>query len=259
MKELIHLHLQILALPEDARPETGVNFSREEDDSEGIELLPDALQAEVAALRQAINATLPEDFDYFAFAGDAEEGPSFSLEHERMPAAGSEDGTFHPERSLVEQLRELDWEAQRADAGQARQQFDSVLYLTERMSQPLPSAKGLQREFREETRDFIKEKRVIADRIHLLYWEEERELMEADFADGDALRAALPDLIAQGADVITVVVWGKPLPVERIDALLAQGQKTLREQVAARLKAVEAGDEQEGHGEETLPGSGESV
>ena len=53
--------------------------------------------------------------------------------------------------------------------------------------------------------------------------------MESEYADTDAFRAALPGTLVRGGEVITVVAGGKPLPVERIDALKAAAQKSARE------------------------------
>ena len=115
--------------------------------------------------------------------------------------------------------------------------MDGILYLTDQMAGPLRSTKSLQRDFRETAREFIKEKRADAARIHLMYWDEEKKMMEVDFADGEALRTALPSFVARGAEVITIMARGEPLPIERIDALMAHAQKTLRERVSARMRA----------------------
>ena len=252
MKEIIALDETIRALALDFLPEDSIDFSRDEV-GDGVALLPEEIQTRIASLQQAINAALPEDFDYFAFVGVSDEPPMFSLHYERMPAGGSVDGTFQPDRSLIEQLPEVNWEEQRAKAVKFQQTLDAIVEMNERTSGPLRSAKALQREFREEAREFIKEKRVDAGRIHVLYWDDEHELMEAAFDDGGALREALSGLIARGSEIITIIAWGKPLPVERIDTLKSEAQKTLRER-------LEAGDdptgEEPGDGEQK-PGDGE--
>ena len=238
MKEVIALDEAIRALALDSLSEEGIDFSRDEV-GDAVELLPAELRTATASLQQAINATLPEDFDYFVFVAYPDEPASFGLDFEQMPAGGSEDGTFQPERSLIEQLREMDWEEQRTKAVKLQESWDDFFQLQERASKPLRSAKALQREFREEAREFIKEKRVDPARIHVLYWDDENEMMEAAFDDGEALREALPSLIARGSEVITIVAWGKPLPVERIDALKSEAQQTLRERLAADMKSAE--------------------
>ena len=244
MKELLALHEKILALPEDGRPEEGINFSRAEEDQEGVDSLPEDLQAEVNALRGAINAVVPEDFEYFAFAGDTEEEPSFGLDYNRGSAGGSHGGDLVPERSLVEQLRDFVWEERRNSASEHRQSMEDLVKLMDRLSRPPRAAKAVQREFREEMQRFVREKRGDASRLHLMYWDEEHEMMEIHFETAEELRDVLPGMIARGSEVVTVVAWGKPLPVERIDALMIQGQQALRERMARR--AEEAREESEG-------------
>ena len=244
MQEIIALHQKILSLPEEARPTEGVNFSRAEEDSEHVGELPAELQAELASLRQAINEALPEDFDYFVFVGQPDEEPLFDLLFDQMPAASSEDDFFQADRPLVEQLRELNWDEQRESAVDFKETLDGMSYLTARATEPLRSTKSLQREFREEAKEFIKAKRSDGDHIHILYWDDEAEkMMEAKFADGEALRDSLPSLVARGLDVVTLVVWGKPLPVERIDALMTQAQNALRERMAAEFEKAQAEEE----------------
>jgi hypothetical protein len=252
MKEILTLHQKILALPENVRPEEGIDFSRE-DAGEDIDLLPSELRDELEAVREAIKGVVPEDFDYFAFAGQPDEDPFFGLECERMPVnCAPADGEFEPDRSLIEQLREVNWEKARAKAAKLRKDMDDILYAVKKLSEPLRSTKSWQREFREETREFVKEKRADAGRIHVLYWDEEKGMMEADFDDGEALREALPDFIVQEAEIIAIVAQGKPLPVERIDALKAQAQKTLRERVRSSVRtATEEKATQEAQTEET--------
>ena len=155
MKEIIALHDTILALGVDFPFGIGIDFSRD-DISDEIDLLPEALQAEVESLQEAINEVLPEDFDYLVFLAFPDEPASFGLEYDLGPAGSSTDGTFLPERSLIEQLRELDWEERRAEGRKFREQMDGIIRLNKIMSGPLRSAKAWQREFREDTKDFIK-------------------------------------------------------------------------------------------------------
>lgn len=239
MKELLALHEKILALPEETRPEEGVNFSRAEEDREGVDGLPEDLQAELRALWQAVNDTLPEGFDYMAFAGDSEQGALFGLEYDRGHVGGSIDETFLPDRSLVEQLRETNWEEARAKAIKHRETLGSFLALSQRLNTPPRATKTVQREFREEMQPFVREKRADTGRIHVLYWDEEHGMMEVHFGTADELRDLLPSVVARGSEVITIVAWGKPLPVERIDALMKEAQATLRERTAARMEESE--------------------
>lgn len=245
MKEILALHEKILALPEDARPGGGVNFSRAPEENDGVEELPPELQDEVAALREAINATLPEDFDYFAFLHVPDGEPAFDLLLEQMPVNGPEnDLEFQPERSLVEQLRELNWEELRETARKNQETIESIEHLTQLMTEPLRPAKALQRDYREETKEFVRDSRKDDSKIHVLYLDEEKGPMKVAFDDGDKLRDVLPAMIAQRSEVFAVVAWGKPLPVERVDALNAQAQQALRDKIKSSMdeaaKEVEA-------------------
>ena len=224
MKELIDLQEKILAAASDDLPEEGIHFSSEEG-IDGLECLPTSFQAEVTSLQETLNGLVPEDFDYYVILGLAAAPPKFGLSFDESPAGSMEDGTFDAERSLFDQLRLLNWEKREQIAWKNAVIFERLMRYIKRTSTPLPSAKQLQRTFREETRDFIKEKRGDLSKIHLMYWEEAGGLMELDFPGSDALREALPDLVGEGAEIVTVVAGGKPLPVERIDALKVEALK----------------------------------
>ena len=237
MKEIIALDEKIVALPEGTLPEEGIDISRNER-ADAVETLPDELRTEIDALQSALNAVVPEPFDYFVFLGGDEEA-SFSIQYENMPAGGSIGGDFDPARSIVEQVRELDWEAQKIMAVEQRDKMDEIVYLLDRIARPLPSAKKWQREFREEIRDFVREKRRDAGKVHVLLWDDAEGLMESEYADGDVFRAALPGLIVRGGELVSVVAGGKPLPVDRIDALKAAAQKDARERKPAEEPATD--------------------
>ena len=233
MKEIIALDEKLAALPADTLPEEGIDISRHET-HDAVATLPAELRAEIEALQGALNAVVPEPFDYFVFLAGGEE-PSFNIQFENMPAGGD----FDAERSIVEQVRELDWDAQRTLAVEQRDKMDEIVYLLERIARPLPSAKKWQREFREEIKDFVKKKRRDAGKIHVLLWDDAEGLMESEYADGEAFRAALPGVIVRGGELVSVVAGGKPLPVERIDALKAAAQKDARERGPAEAPAAD--------------------
>ena len=185
---------------------------------------------------------MPEDFDYFAFVG-GDEGPRFGLDRDGMPF-GSEEEEWDPERSIVDQLRAFDWETTRARAKESHAMAQAMSIL-QRITRPIPSAKGLQRDHRETVKDFVREKRRGTGKVHVLYLHGVEGLMEVSFEDGDAFREMLPGMVGRGEDVLAIVANGKPLPVERIDSLNAQAQRTLKEQMrqqgeeAARRQAEE--------------------
>ncbi len=229
MKEIIDLQTRAVAHAPQFAEDDSVDISRDEIGGE-TGLLSAELRGEVEALQQTLNAAIPEDFDYFVFIG-GEEGPFFGLDSGRMPVSPEDD--WDPARSIIDQLRTFDWDAAREE-GKKGQAMMEVMALWQRMTRTLPSAKSLQRNHREEVKDFIREKRRDAGKIHVLYLDEAGELMEVDFENGDAFRDVLPGMIGEGNDLFAVVANGKPLPVERIDALTAQGQSTLKEQMKKR-------------------------
>ena len=239
MKEIIDLQARVLAHAPLLAEGDGIDIGRDEVGGE-VELLSDELRAEAEALRQAINAAVPEDFDYFAFvAGD--EGPHFGLDRDGRPF-GSEEEEWDPERSLLEQLRAFDWDATRAQAKESHALAEAMSILR-RITGPLPSAKSLQRDHREEVKDFVREKRRDAGKVHVLYLHAAEGLMQVAFEDGDAFREMLPGMFGRGDDVVAIVANGKPLPVERIDAHKAQAQRTLKERM--REQSEEAARQRE--------------
>ena len=102
---------------------------------------------------------MPEDFDYYVILGMTGVPPKFGLSLDESPAGSAEDGTFDSARSLFDQLLLLDWEERARIADKNAVIFERLMRYIARTSTPLPSAKQFQRTFREETRDFIKEKR----------------------------------------------------------------------------------------------------
>ena len=67
-------------------------------------------------------------------------------------------------------------------------------------------------------------------------------MMEAAFDDSEAFRVALPGMLADKLEIITVVAAGKPLPAARIDALNSEAQRTLRARLAARAELARQED-----------------
>ncbi len=230
MREIIDLHERVRARVGDAMPEEGVIFLRSEEVG-NADLLPDDLRAEVDALRQQLDALVPADFDYLVCFGSPDDPPLFDLSFDEAPAGNIGGTKFDPARPVCDQLRSLDWEDQRARAREDAAHWSEIMRGIERVTTPLAPAKQFQRLFREEMKDFIKEKRRDASKIHVLYWHEVDDgLNELDFPAGDALRAALPGLVGGGAEIVTMVAGGKPLPVEKIDALKAAAIKVYGDQ-----------------------------
>ncbi len=238
MKEIIDLQTRVVAHDPQLAGGDGIDFSREEIGGEAA-LLSCGLREEVEALQRTFNTAIPEDFEYFVFIG-GDEGPGFGLDFGMTPVGPADD--WDPEQSLLDQLHTFDWEAAR-EQGKDGNAMMEVVSMLERITRQLPAAKSLQRDYRDEVKDFVRERRRDGDRIHVLYLDRAEELMEADFENGDAFRDALPGMIGDGNDLFALVANGKPLPAERIDALNAQAQRTLKERLheesekAARAQA----------------------
>ena len=225
MKEIIDLQTRVLAHAPELAEGKGIDFSRAETGGDFTLLSPE-LRAEIDDLQRALNAAIPEDFDYFVFIG-GDEGPFFGLEFERTPAGP--EGDWNPEQSILDQLGPFDWEGAREKARSGGETMQNLIALLDRIEHKPPSAKGLQRDYREEVKDFVREKRRDAEKVHVLYLSAKKELMEVAFEDGEAFRDMLPGMVSRGEGVFGVVVHGKPLPVERIDALNAQAHRTFQE------------------------------
>jgi hypothetical protein len=222
MKELYEIHDKILLRGIDVDPERRINFSR--DVFEDLDAkLPADLRPEIDALQTAINASLPEDFDYFAFVG-SEIPPEFDLLSDQTPVSDPDKSPFDSEQSLIPQLKALDWDALRAEAEESDEELAELDELVRLLDRPQRTTKQIQKDFREDCKDFIKDKRRDDTKIFVL-WTNEQGLLINEFADGDKLREALPSLVYKGSEVIAIVAFGRPLPVERIDVLIGEARK----------------------------------
>lgn len=240
MKELYDLHEKILARGIKPGSEQMIIFSIGDIDDED-ELLPDDLIAEVEAIQAQFEAVLPADFDFEAIVGSGT-GPSLNLLVNEIPVGVPEEEALDHGASIFPQLEKLDWERLRKQVVENAAELAGILHLADLLINPGRSAKTMQRLFREDAKDFIKQKRKDAARIHLLCWLED-DLKSRTYADGDELREKLPVVLYAGAEVITIVAGGKPLPVEKIDAITAEARKNFKPivETAERLAAQETG------------------
>lgn len=222
MKELFAIHDKILAQGIEVDPDERINFSRDEIGDED-DLLTTDLRADLTAVQQRINASLPDDFDYFAFVG-SEERPTFNLLLVDHPAAFIKLPEFEGERSLIPQLESLEWDALRAEGLESQKRLDAMMRVVDVCTATPRSSKQVQKEFREESKDFVKEKRRDAGQIHVLWWDRLEGLMEIEYPNGEELRKVLPGLLYEGGEVITIVAFGKPLAADRLDALLGEAR-----------------------------------
>lgn len=227
MKEIIDLQARVIAHAPSLADGTGLDFSRAETGGDFTLLSPE-LRAEIDELQRALNAAIPEDFEYYVFIG-GDEGPFFGLEFERIPAGP--EGDWNPEEPILDQLGPFNWEAARAGAKSGGETMRNMIELLDRLKLKPQPAKGLQRVYRQEVKDFVRERRRDAGKVHVLFRNQKEELLEVAFEDGEAFREMLPGMVSRGEDVFGVVAYGKPLPVERIDALNTQAHRTFQERM----------------------------
>ncbi len=247
MKELYDLHDKILALGVEFDPEYPLNFSRDiVEDS--MPPLPGDLRSELESIQQTINHHLPADFEYYAFLG-ADEPPSFAMEVEATPMGVLESVVFDPAQPFGPQLAALNWQALREESAASAKEISQLADLLDFTSRPPRTAKQIQREFREDAKAFIKEKRRDPTMIHALYWEARPDLLiERDYANGEELMKSLPAALYAGMELVTLVVGGKPLTLEKLDALTARARQAIGA-IFDELDEFDEEDEEEGEGE----------
>lgn len=258
MKEIIDLQARVLAHAPPLAEGKGLDFSRAETGGDFTPLSPE-LRAETDDLQRALNAAIPEDFEYYVFIG-GDEGPFFGLDYERIPTGP--EGDWNREEPILDQLGSFNWEAARAGARSSGATMQQMVALLDRLKLKPQPAKGLQRVYRQEVKGFVREKRRDPGKVHVLYRNQKEELMEVAFEDAEAFREMLPGMVSRGEDVFGVVAYGKPLPVERIDMLNAQAHRAFQERMreasakpADRPEAEETpGDAGTPTGEEIPPG-----
>jgi hypothetical protein len=204
---------------------------------QGLKRLPLTWREEIDGLRTRINHAVPDDFSYRLFLGA--DKPGFMLEYNDGPSTVSSVGhEWEPVRCLIEQLKELDWMAERERAIAGCQMFDEMRAEAEKSPSGLPHTKQIQKTFREEMRDFIKGKREDASRVQVLMWRHDEGLREEEYDNLESFCRELPDIMTVHYLVITVVAGGKPLPVERIEELKGQAVKELEDMPSSHAKAL---------------------
>jgi hypothetical protein len=228
MREIIELNRQILAeLPdkirEDALPEI--------DRADGPQLWPEAslaVKQAAEAVHAELNRCIPEDFSYTVLLGD--EKPIVSLGFEDGAQMGSFQSLEIKEHlSIQGQLGSMDWDEQRGAEMSRCQVWDGMKEYAAQAPSSLPSTKKLQQSFRDEMREWVKEKRRDSSKVHVFLWNQEDGFKSESYKSLEALRAALPDIMVVELFVITIVADGKPLPVKRIDQIKAEELKTMKE------------------------------
>lgn len=257
MRELIALHEKILALPKELRLLCSFGWMGDSStwweagvDEQDFEGWPEDVKAEFHTLTNATIAVMAEGFIFKASMGYDDEdtkGPRFQLFDRGLGrASDSANGDFVPDRSLIEQLRELSWEEQRVRANEHKRNMEAVVELVDRLTKPTLPYNAPHWSLGEDLRRFFWGIRDDVGRIHVLYWEKGHGQIKASFDTVNDLREMLPGTVARGVDIISVVAWDKSLGVECFEAMRLWERRFLREKVAPwmvearRKKAEEA-------------------
>lgn len=234
MKEINELNRRLLEGAKEHLPEEGLMFQRE-DAPEEFERLPIEWRDEINAVREKLHQVMPDDFGYTLYVGDGE--PSLTVEYENGPMAGA----FRPHEwidgvSILDQLREFDWDAERSWAIRGSELFDVIADRAKEMPTRIPSTKKLQKLCQDEVKDFIKDARKDASKVHVLFWQGDEGRTE-EFADLKAFEHDLPNRMTNECHIIAVVANGKPLKVKRVDAMKQAALKELEDMPISHAKA----------------------
>jgi hypothetical protein len=215
----------------------GAMLLRRKDESDELKNLPAKLQEDIAKLRDSINHAMPDDFNYTLSLG--EEHPDLMIDYADGPQVEFfRQHSWEPGRSVAEQLKEFDWDAERQLALSWCRQHDEMLAEAKKAPSRLPPTKGIQKTFRDEMKDFVKTKRKDATRVHVLMWRDDEGMREWTCESLEALVWELVDLMPAHYLVITVVAEGKPLPIEKIDSLKHRALKELEQMPTSHAKAL---------------------
>ena len=216
MKEIAALHEQILSVsPSIFGDEFGlIILSRVI--LTGVERLPEALEEEAKELVAAFNRVVPEDFHYsIMFSAD---GSSLMIAHE-LGDVYFDLTNLDFDRSVFEQVESLDWSGKRAEALAGATDLDDDD--EDELAPPVVLATHpFQKAFRDEMKDFIKEKRRDASIVSVLMFSERvEELLEQEFKSLAELNEHVPGMMFYRDHIVTVVANGKPMPAKEIDRL----------------------------------------
>ncbi len=204
--------------------------------------LPTPVQESLAPLWKELNQLVPSGIDY-ALTLSANEAVLYLA----SPVT-TQSFPLRKDASLPEQLHAIEWDKLRTAPPPAELFFSASF-----------STKTLQRLFREDVRQWIREVRKDANRIHILYYDEAPEFdEELDDEEDDGPRLdtlsfpnmtvfleELESLMRNARCLVSVVSEGKPWSVERIDRL--------KREIANRLQGGQGFHPAPAHTRETIP------
>ncbi len=221
------------------------HFGRELDDAivlaptdEPQELmdLPGGLRLEIEMLRGELGRIVPDDFSYAVSLGDGL--PDLMVVYHDGPQTMT--GCPHdwqPDRSILEQLRSVDWDSDRQGALSRCQLADGLVAEGAVRSPQIPSTEKLQKLFRRELKAFAAGYRKGAPGVHVLMCSEDEGFREERYAGMPEFSSELPDLMTVGFLVIGVVSQGRLLTVAAIEELKKTALKELEDMPISHARA----------------------
>lgn len=236
MKEIIELNERLIEQLGKCFPEGGLILGRYDQPDE-LTALPAALREDIEKLRGEINEVVPNDFTYSLDLGN--DSPGLMIEYED----GSQTGFFRghgwqPNRSIIEQLEEFNWNAEREQALAGCQIFDAMKENAKHLPSRLPSTKELQKGFRVEMKEFLKAKRRDLRGVHVLMWRDDEGVKVESFEDQASFRRDLPDIMTVQYLVIAVVADGKPMSREGLEVLKKKAIAELEDMPISHARAL---------------------
>jgi hypothetical protein len=236
MKEIIELNKRLLGQLGMCLPDGGLVLGRN-DQPEELAALPAALREEIEKLRREINEVVPNDFTYSLDLGN--DSPGLMIEYED----GSQTGFFRghdwrSDRSIIEQLREFNWDAERVQALAGCQIFDGMKDNAKHLPSRLPWTKELQKAFRVEMKEFLKAKRKDLRGVYVLMWRDDEGMKVESFEDQASFCRELPDIMTVQYLVIAVVADGKPMSREGLEILKKKAITELEDMPISHARAL---------------------
>jgi hypothetical protein len=236
MKEIIELNKKLIEQLGRCFPEGALILGRN-DQPEELAALPAALREEIEQLRGEINEVVPNDFTYSFDLGD--DCPGLMIEYED----GSQTGFFRGHnwqlnRSIIEQLKEFNWDAEREQALAGCQIFDVMKENAKHLPSRLPSTRELQKAFRVEMKEFLKAKRQDLRGVHALMWRGDEGVKVESFEDQASFCRELPDIMTVQYLVIAVVADGKPMSREELEILKKKAISELEDMPISHARAL---------------------
>lgn len=236
MKEIIDLNRRLRSHLGRCFPNEVLVLERA-DKPQDLLRLPAAFREEVDLLRAQISHLVPDDFDYILGLGDG--SPFLSLTYNdgaQTQASCPQD--WNSDRSILEQLKELDWDSVRGEVIGRCQIFNKMLEVSKDAPVMLPSTKKLQKACRVELRPFLEESSKWPSEVRALLWHRGEGLSVGRFADLRMFASMLPDMMTLGRLVVVVCERGRALSVERIEQLKKQALKELEDMPISYAKAL---------------------